>query len=412
MSEQKPTAEADKSPALPPPPDAPQVSNGSSRSTALPLTIALLALGLTIGLAVSAYFTWHQVQQLAGEQLGIESGVSERIQPLRTSLEAVNQTLDKANQTREQDKQQLQTLISELGKDQQSVGNRLNVLATLMGRSERGWTLAEVEYLLRIANQRLQLQRDLNTAGQALSAADERLRDLADPHYLSVREQIANDLDAVQAVPKVDTEGLSVQLSAALQGIDTMPVARTYYEPVAQTDAVGLDSETTAKSLEDLTALVWKSLSELFRLRQHDQPVEPMLPPDHEYFLRENLRLQLAAARLALLRNDEVQYRLSLQTGSQWLNSYFDKDSARVQQLTTELDQLAEVNIMPTLPDVSASLRLLRQQIQLSEQRAVLPVVPDKTAVPDKTTAPEKESVKVQPSDSSGEQSEVEGQTL
>ncbi len=378
MSDENPPATADE-PTLSSPPEVLPASNTASRSSALPLIIALLALGLTIGLAVTAYFTWHQVQRLADEQVGIESGVSERIQPMRTSLDAVNRAL-------EQEKEQREARIGQLGEDQKSIGYRLNVLAALMGRSERGWTLAEVEYLLRIANQRLQLQRDLSTARQALEAADERLRELADPHYLSVREQIAHDLDAIKAVPVVDTDGLSVKLSTALQNIDKLPVAGTHYEPVLHTEAASPESETTAESIDELTALVWASLSELFRLREHDQPVGPMLPPDGEYFLRENLRLQLAAARLALLRSDEVQYSSALKTAAQWLSSYFDNASTGVQQLTLELEQLAQVNISPVLPDVSASLRLLRQQVQLSEQQAVLPVVPEKMPVKEQTS--------------------------
>lgn len=385
MSDQNTPALADE-PKLPSPPDAQPPGNTVSRSPVLPLTIALLALGLTIGLAVTAYFTWHQVQQLAGEQVGIESGVSERIQPLRSSLDAVNRAL-------EQEKQQLEARIGQLGEDQQSVGHRLNVLAALMGRSERGWTLAEVEYLLRIANQRLQLQRDRNTARQALEAADERLRDLADPHYLGVREQIARDLDAVQAIPIVDTDGLSAKLTAALQGIDKLPVAGTRYEPVAPASAAGPESESTAQSIHELTTLVWASLSELFRLREHDQPVGAMLPPEREYFLRENMRLQLTAARLALLRDDTAQYMAALQTASLWLKSYFDNAATGVQQLVVELEQLAQVNISPVLPDVSASLRLLRQQIQLSEQQAVLPVVPEQGPVKEqKSESPAEES--------------------
>jgi uroporphyrin-III C-methyltransferase len=372
MTDENIPAVADE-PTLSSPSDVKPASTHVSRSMVLPLIIALLAFGLAIGLAVAAYFTWHQVEQLAGEQSGIESGVSERIQPLRTSLDAVSRTL-------EQEKLQLEARISRLGEDQQSVGHRLNVLAALMGRSERGWTLAEVEYLLRIANQRLQLQRDLNTAGQALDAADERLRELADPHYLSVREQIARDRDAIKAVPVVDTDGLSVKLTAALKRIDELPVTGTRYEPVAPAVVSSPEGEATAKSIDELATLVWTSLSELFRLREHDRPVEPMLPPEREYFLRENLRLQLAAARLALLRNDTLQYSSALQTAEQWLGSYFESTDTGVQHLIAELNRLARVDISPVLPDVSASLRLLRQQIGLSEQQAVLPVVPEKEA--------------------------------
>jgi uroporphyrin-3 C-methyltransferase len=371
MNDTNSPAVIDESPPTIQPTDEAPVSPGSERRAVpvLALVTAVLALIVSVGLAVSAYFIWYRVQQLDSEQAGIESGVSDRIQPLRSTLDGVSEAL-------RQERSALETRIDRLGEDQQATGHRLSVLAALIGRSERGWTLAEVEYLLRIANQRLQLQRDTGTAVQALRAADGRLRDLADPHYQSVREQIAQDLDAVRAVPAVDVEGLSATLGSALQQIDELPVAGTHYTPAAggKTDSDG--AEKTATSAEQLGTLVWQSLSELFRVREHDQPVGPMLPPDREYFLRENLRLQLAAARLALLRNDPAQYRAALQTSLDWLNRYFDGQAATVGQLLGQLQEIASIDITPALPDVSASLRLLRQQMQLSEQPAVLPVVP------------------------------------
>ncbi len=374
MNENNAPAIAEEPPTTPEPAaDKPAVAEPEPRagsSSALPLTIALLALILAIGLAVAAYFTWYQVQQLGRDQAGIETAVSDRIQPLRSSLDGVNQAL-------EDERQALEARIGKLDADRQSLANRLNVLAALMGRSERGWTLAEVEYLLRIANQRLQLQRDLKTAQQALQAADGRLRDLADPHYLKVREQITRDLEALGAVPVVDVDGLSVTLSTALSAVDGLSVAGSVYEPPGPVEASPATSLTTAHSLKEFGELVWAALSDLFRLRDHDQPVRPMLPPERQYFLRENLRLQLAAARLALLRNDTVQYRSALQTADDWLNAYFDTQAPAVQQLDRQLQDSAAIDIAPPLPDVSASLRLLRQQMQLSEQQALQPVVPE-----------------------------------
>lgn len=358
-------------------------------STALPLWIALLALGIGIGLVATAYFTWHQVQQLTTEQAGIEMGVSDRIQPLRSSLDGVNQSLRDERTETDNRIAAVDARVARLNQDQQSVGHRLNALAALMGRSERGWTLAEVEYLLRIANQRLQLQGDTHTARQALKAADERLRDLADPHYLSVREQIALDIDAVKAVPPVDVDGLAARLGSALATLDELAVAGTRYQPqpaAAETETV--EAEQPARNFDELVALVWGSLSELFRIREHDQPVGPMLAPEREYFLRENLRLQLAAARLALLRSDRAQYRAALTTAADWLDRYFDAEDAKVKQLHSELGTMAAVEISPAVPDVSASLRLLRQQMQLSEQQAVLPVVPEAPVDDSIDTAP------------------------
>lgn len=369
MNENKTPAVVDEPPTTPAQ-EAEQPVAEEARTpspSALPLAVGLLALILGIGLAVAAYFIWFEVQRLGQDQAGIETAVSDRIKPLRASLDGVNQSLDN-------EREAIEARLAKINEERQSLANRLNVLAALMGRSEQGWTLAEVEYLLRIANQRLQLQRDLKTAAQALQTADGRLRDLADPRYLKVREQIARDLEAVRGVPAVDVEGLSLTLSAALTGVDELPVAGSRYEPVEQTETV--ETEKTAHTLEELGKLVWASLSDLFRLREHDKAVRPMLPPEREYFLRENLRLQLAAARLALLRNDPVQYRAALQTTRDWLTAYFDTDKAPVQQLVETLKDIATTDIAPALPDVSDSLRLLRQQMQLSEKQPVLPVVP------------------------------------
>lgn len=137
----------------------------STGPTGLPLVVALVSLILAFGLAVAAYFIWHQVQHLVTEQAGVEAGVGERIQPLRASLDSINQSL-------QDERRAVEARVHTLEEDQQSISHRISLLAALMGRSERGWTLAEVEYLLRIANQRLQLQRDVSTAEQALQAAD------------------------------------------------------------------------------------------------------------------------------------------------------------------------------------------------------------------------------------------------
>lgn len=370
MNDTKSPAVIDETPPLSTPASETAAPGGGRTGASVVLLVtAVLALLVSIGLAVAAYFIWYQVQQLDTEQAGIEAGVSERIQPLRSTLDGVSQTL-------KQDRSALETRMGRLDEDQQAMGHRLSVLAALIGRSERGWTLAEVEYLLRIASQRLQLQRDSATALQALRAADERLRDLADPHYRSVREQIAQDLDAVRSVPAVDVDGLSARLAAAMKLVDELPVAGSDYQPAGAAGEEAASEAGAAGSAEELGRLVWRSLSDLFRLREHDQPVGPLLPPDLEYFLRENLRLQLAAARLALLRNDRSQYRSALQTSGEWLNRYFDRQAVAVHQLQEQLQEIEAIDITPPLPDVSASLRLLKQQMQLSEQQAVLPVVP------------------------------------
>jgi len=360
-----------------------QTPQSTASSGTASTVLALLAMGLSIGLSVAAYFIWNEVQQLTGAQLSVAAQLEDRIQPLRSTLSDVSQTvqasLSTVNQKLQSERQQIDQQLEKLDEDQRNNGRRVSALAALMGRSEQGWSLAEVEYLLRIANQRLQLQRDVNTAEQALIAADQRLHDLADPHFLSVREQVARDIEAVQAVAAVDIVGISLSLSAALANIDQLSVAGSRYQPAVDTETKSLEPRATIGDWRELPSLLWSTLSGLFRIREHDKPVTAMLAPEREYFLRENLRLQLSAARLALLRDDGVQYQAILNTAQDWLNAYFAGDDGKVNNLMAELEQLKAINTVPELPDISGSLRVLRQQMKLSEQQAILPLVPDQS---------------------------------
>ncbi len=371
-SDQAPVALPSEQVDIPPEPEPP----ARRRSSPLPLIFALLALGLSIGLAVAAYFTWSQVQQIVHSQSGVGPQVEERLQPVRASIEAM--TGRQQNARRELDKQllKLETDADALDEKQQASEHRLDVLAALIGRSESGWSLAEVEYLLRIANQKLLLQRDLGTAQAALQSADTRLHELADPHYLPVRKQIARELEALQSVPGIDVDGVASTLNASAERVAELPVEGARYQPPASNATGDTKAEATAGDWRELYKVVGDSLSEVFRVREHDTPVRPMLPPEREYFLRENLRLQLEAARLALLRDDAVQYRSSLETARKWVSEYFTGHDPQVEQLSKQLEKLSALDVHPQLPDISASLRLLQQQIKLTEQQAVLPLVP------------------------------------
>ena len=373
MTESQPVPVADTDPKTEPEQDRDDQKRPDQSATKMPLVLSLLALGLSIVLTAVAYFSWHELQQLAGTQAGADSRVENQIEPLRSSLDSVGQTV-------RDERQQIDRQLKKLAEEQQSVGDQVSVLAALVGRSEQGWNLAEVEYLLRIANQRLQLQRDVKTAQQALQAADVRLQELADPQFMKVREQLARELESLRAVKPVDVGGISSKLSALMETIDELDVQGSSYQPAGVTDTADSETVATVQDWRELPALVWSSLSGLFRIREHDKPVSPMLPPEREYFLRENLRLQLSAARLALLRDDSVQYHATLTTAADWLDGYFSSRDARVKEFLVQLEQLSAIDVVPQLPNISASLRVLRRQLKLSEQQPALPVAPDATS--------------------------------
>ncbi len=351
-----------ESPAASPPPPAATRRTSPGRVPALPL--ALLALAVSLGLAVAGYFIWDRVQQLGGQQARLEPRFAAQLQPVQARLDALDSGWRQA-------RRELEQRLDGLDDGQRALGERVNRLAALLGRSELGWTLAEVEYLLRVASESLQLRRDRRTAEAALKGADARLRELADPRLLPVREQLARELNALREVPRVDVDGISLRLSDWLQQVGGLPVAGSRYQP-PPSDTPAFDGARTAHDWRDLPRVIWDALRELFRIREHDKPVGPMLPPERAWFLKENLRLQLAAARLALLREDPVAYGQALTTAASWLTAWFDTGDSRVQAMAAGLRELADIDIRPDLPDVATALQQLRQ-LRREEEALALP---------------------------------------
>jgi len=357
-------------------PESVEVRGGQGRRGApLALVFALLALGVSIGLAVGGYFIWSQFQRLTGEQAGIAPRLEQKVQPLQAGLQAIR---DDWQGGRRETAQKLAALSEAQG----TTGERLNRLAALVDRSELGWTLAEVEYLLRIANESLQLRRDRLTAVAALKGADARLRELADPQLLPVREQLARELNALREVPDVDVDGIALRLADSSQQVEKLPVSGSHYEP-PQAETKHPDATQAAHSWKDLPHVIWSAITRLFRVREHDKPVGPLLPPERAWFLKENLRLQLAAARLALLREDQPAYRQALVTSTAWLKQWFDTEDPAVTAMAGELDQLAAVDIHPALPDISRSLQVLRE-VRKQQERLAEPAETPAASAPEK----------------------------
>jgi len=351
----------------------------SRRTTVLPLVFALLALGTSIGLVVGGYFIWNQLQQLTGEQAGLAPRLEQQMQPLQSRLQAISNDW-------QADRRKIEQQLGALDDGQAAFGERIERLASLATRSELGWTLAEVEYLLRVASESLQLRRDKHTAVAALKSADARLRELANPQLLPVREQLARELNALREIPDVDFDGISLRLTDALQQVDKLSIASSDYEP-PEPDTKRFDTTRTAGSWRDLPQIVWSSLTELFRVREHDKPISPMLPPERTWFLKENLRLQLAAARLALLREDREAYRQALVTAAGWLKEWFDVEDPTVIAMAGGLEELAAIDIHPDLPDVSRSLQVLRQLQKQQERLATPDAVPETPVSPPEPAA-------------------------
>ncbi len=357
-------------------------------SAAMPLLVA----GLSLAMVVAAIaFTWHHTRQAAedlarlnqsieqtiAQQRALErrlaeaqTAVAEQARRLATQQKALATQQQRIDEASARFAEQNQRLDSERERMQQREAELRAAVADVhkrVGASGTQWMVAEAEYLLRLANERLNLARDAGTARAALKLADQRLRDTGDPGWNPVREQIARDIAALDAAELPDVDGLSARLTALADQVPRLKLARATlgggprHGPRGESAETPREQRTWQTLLDDL----WAGFKQTVRIRRNDQPVQAMLPPEQQYFLYENLRLRLEAARLAAVRGDERLYHDSLNTVARWLGSYFDPHDEQTRALRDAVRELDRVKIRPPLPDISASLAALRARVKL-----------------------------------------------
>lgn len=243
---------------------------------------------------------------------------------------------------------------------QDTLGTAIDGLTEDLGRKRNDWALAETEQLLLIANYRLRLARDVETAIAALRAADGQLQKLADPSLLPIRRLIADEIIALQSLDRADIPGIALRLGSMASTLEQLPLdAKTKFEPTATasvSSAVGSQS-TVVGFLQK----VWRDLLGHVRIRTNTEGHKPLLPPEQGYFLRENLRLMLYGAQLAVLQGDTGTYAQNIRSARHWISDYFDTGTQVVANVQDELKTLLDEKIVVELPDVSASLEALRE---------------------------------------------------
>ncbi len=239
-------------------------------------------------------------------------------------------------------------------------------MASLAGISEGArdtFLLAEAEYYMQIANAQLQLASNPYLATLALEMADERIIQLANPALIDVRRAIADETAALAVMEKPDIAGTTLTLASLARVVDSLPLrseSRTQDEPAAE---VPEEQSGVGRAW----ASVKGAMSGLVKVTPPDQAKLELITPDAEYFLRNNIALQLQAARLALLRGEQAVFEQSLDDTTALLEQYFDTDSTQVSGALQTIDEMRGDMAATAAPDISGSLELLRQFQALRE---------------------------------------------
>ncbi len=354
-------------------------SNGSSGGA----RAGIAWLALLMGLAAIAYnaYQWWQGQSAdtddRSRQLAItglqqtQAGFQQSLESLQGRLVAQEENDDSAPVAAiRSDINAMQVRLSEFGLEASAdhalieaiqftlldMGQRISdvesSVAALAVRSDspgKRMDLAEVDYLLRLAGERLALFGDTGSADIALGLADTHLQALDDPLYLPVRRRIAESRSALQQIPSLDIVQISSQIAALQSSIPDLSFP----------GEIPLEVLVEDQADAGLWQRVKNAIKPLVKVRRRVDESQDLSLEDKDY-LRQALWLQLESARLALMRKDALVWDLSLSRARDGVSSRFDPGSKAVREALDRLNQLTAIELVQELPDVRAAWRQLR----------------------------------------------------
>jgi uncharacterized protein HemX len=339
------------------PPDAPS-PQGTARD-GVSRALGLVAIVAVAGAAWLAWDTRQGVTEMQSSAGGRLAELGAAVEQSRAALAQSQAALKDAQariaelEARVADTQEQRVAIEEMYRD--------------LSRSADDRVLSEVEQMLVVASQQLQLAGNVRGALAALQAADQRLARADKLAATPLRRAIAQDMDRLKAVAQPDTVGIAVKLDGLIAQSDSLPfvVAETMPVRLATRARYADESSAFSRAARDF----WEEMKGLVRIRDLETPDVPLLSPAQTYFLRENLKLRLLSARVALLARDEASFREDLKVTQGWITKYFDARAKPTTAALATLKQISETPVTIAVPDINTSLAAVRTARAAREKR-------------------------------------------
>ncbi|MCH9698842.1 MAG: uroporphyrinogen-III C-methyltransferase [Gammaproteobacteria bacterium] len=352
-----------------PPPSTKKITLGS-----IVLTFTLIGL---LAIAGVGYLLWNQLRsQQEGLGGSVDKGdkrvieLRKQINNTQTHLSNVEQQLTVLTEAQNNKDQQYERLLSDHSKKHEDrlqnhhakLDVKLHNIERQLGKTRGDWLIADAEYLLSVANERLQLTQDINTTIMALEAADHRLRESGDGGVFKVREEIASEISALKKIKVPDIVGLIHTISILQKDAKNLQLALPTMDQssISQGSSVKSANDKVNSSESDPLDTVITDLKELVVIRPRNPDAVSILHSEEARIIREDYLIRLEIAKAALARRSEQEFLTSLQSSKDWLNEHFNTKSDAVNNAIKTIDGLLKTKFHSQLPDISRSLKLLR----------------------------------------------------
>nr|WP_241673052.1 uroporphyrinogen-III C-methyltransferase [Lacisediminimonas profundi] len=327
-------------------------------------SVVLVPLVLLVLIALAWWSAHRELRDLrrdtaqrlqAGDSINSETKVA-----VRSAQETVKELQAKVNVL---ESKQAESQAQQLALDQ---------LYQELARNRDEWALAEIEQVLSTASQQLQLAGNVRGALIALQNADSRLSRSDKPQFITIRRALARDMEKLKALPVVDMTGLALRLDSIIAQIDSMPLLSDEKPALPATqprNAARAAAGKTARTgwlatVEDTwyswSTEMWNEVRQLIRVRNVETSDALLLSPTQAYYARENLKLRLLNARLALLSRNESAFRSDLLAAQDVIARYFDTRARQTQTTQALLKQVQASNLSIEMPTLNESLGAVR----------------------------------------------------
>jgi len=329
--------------------------NGNNK-TSLALSAIAIAIALAAGVGL-----YGVVKKQATNQSATSDALVNQITALQKAQETQKAELEsvikqQSTQLAEANKKQ-EELTKQLGEVQEKV-------ATISGTDAKTWLLSQADFLVKLAGRKLWSDQDVTTAAALLKSADASLADMNDPSLITARRAITEDIASLGAVSQVDYDGIILKVNQLSNQIDNLRLADN------NDDDTPMDSDGTelSSSLSEWRINLQKSwqnfMDSFITVRRRDETAVPLLAPNQDVYLRENIRSRLLVAAQAVPRHQEETYKQALDNVSTWVRAYYDTSDATTTAFLDDVDKLSQQNITMNVPDQLESQPILEKLMQ------------------------------------------------
>ncbi|NRN27368.1 uroporphyrinogen-III C-methyltransferase [Photorhabdus heterorhabditis] len=237
-------------------------------------------------------------------------------------------------------------------------------ISALSSSDVKSWLLAQADFLVKMAGRKLWNDQDVVTAAALLKNADASLAEMNDPSLIEIRRAITQDISELSSISQVDFDGIILRVNQLSNQVDNLRLADNTPDGFPMDEDNHELTGTLSEWRQNLSKS-WNSFMDNFiTIRRRDTAAEPLLAPNQDIYLRENIRARLLIATQAIPRHQGEVFKQSLETVSTWVRAYFNINDPNTKAFLEEIDSLSQQPISITVPDHLSSQPLLEKLMQ------------------------------------------------